>query len=129
MSSSTEMVKSPWVYRRLRNFRAGIEAAISCFKRAYGAARCTWRGLDHFNAYIWSAEVAHNLVLFAGSNRRSRARLQADEKQTNQAALNCSFADSRPGCRCTHRPSRSCRSALATPLRKHAFMDAHELGC
>src|SRR5215472_6597653 len=61
----TEMVKSPWVYRRLRNFRAGIEAAISCFKRAYGAARCTWRGLDHFKAYIWSAVVAHNLVLFA----------------------------------------------------------------
>ena len=61
----TEMVKSPWVYRRLRNFRAGIEAAISCFKRAYGAARCTWRGLDHFKAYIWSAVVAHNLVLLA----------------------------------------------------------------
>jgi transposase, IS5 family len=61
----TEMVKSPWVYRRLRNFRAGIEATISCFKRAYGAARCTWRGLDHFKAYIWSAVVAHNLVLFA----------------------------------------------------------------
>jgi IS5 family transposase len=60
-----DMVKSPWVYRRLRNFRAGIEAAISCFKRAYGAARCTWRGLDHFKAYIWSAVVAHNLVLFA----------------------------------------------------------------
>ena len=61
----TDMVKSPWVYRRLRNFRAGIEAAISCFKRAYGAARCTWRGLEHFKAYIWSAVVAHNLVLFA----------------------------------------------------------------
>ena len=60
-----DMVKSPWVYRRLRNFRAGIEAGISCFKRAYGAARCTWRGLDHFNAYVWSAVVAHNLVLFA----------------------------------------------------------------
>ena len=59
------MVKSPWVYRRLRNFRSGIEAAISCLKRAYGAARCTWRGLDHFKAYIWSAVVAHNLVLFA----------------------------------------------------------------
>ena len=36
--------QEPWVYRRLRNFRAGIEAGISCFKRAYGAARCTWRG-------------------------------------------------------------------------------------
>jgi hypothetical protein len=56
------MVKSPWVYRRLRNFRAGIEAGISCFKRVYGAARCTWRGLDHFKAYIWSAVVAHNAV-------------------------------------------------------------------
>jgi transposase, IS5 family len=60
-----DMVKSPWVYRRLRNFRAGIEAVISCFKRAYGAARCTWRGLEHFKAYLWSAVVAHNLVLFA----------------------------------------------------------------
>jgi transposase, IS5 family len=24
-----------------------------------------WRGLDHFKAYIWSAAVAHNLVLLA----------------------------------------------------------------
>ena len=64
-----DMVKSPWVYRRLRNLRAGIEAAISWFKRAYGGARCTWRGLDHFRAYIWSAVVAHNLVLFARLKR------------------------------------------------------------
>jgi IS5 family transposase len=41
----------------LRNFRAGIEASISCFKRTYGGAR--------FKAYIWSAVVAHNLMLFA----------------------------------------------------------------
>ena len=64
-----DMVKSPWVYRRLRNFRAGIEAVISCFKRAYGAARCTWRGLEHFKAYLWSAVVAHNLVLFVRLKR------------------------------------------------------------
>jgi len=60
-----DMVKSRWVYRKLRNFRAGIEAGISCLKRAYGGARCTWRGLDHFKAYIWSAVVAHNLALLA----------------------------------------------------------------
>jgi IS5 family transposase len=59
------MVKSPWLYRRLRNFHAGIEAGISCFERVYGAARCTWRALDHFKAYIWSVVVPHNLVLFA----------------------------------------------------------------
>jgi transposase, IS5 family len=60
-----DMTKSAWVYRKLRNFRAGIEAGISCFERAYGGGRCTWRGLDHFKAYVWSAVVAHNLVLFA----------------------------------------------------------------
>jgi IS5 family transposase len=35
-----DMVKSNWVYRKLRNFRAGIESDISCLKRAYGLARC-----------------------------------------------------------------------------------------
>ena len=60
-----DMVKSQWVYRRLRNFRAGIEANISVFKRAYGGARCIWRGLDHFTAYVWSSAVAYNLALFA----------------------------------------------------------------
>jgi transposase, IS5 family len=60
-----DMVKSNWVYRKLRNFRAGIEAGISCLKRAYGLARCTWRGLEHFKAYVWSSIVAYNLVLMA----------------------------------------------------------------
>ena len=60
-----DMVKSRWVYRKLRNFRAGIEANISCLKRAYGLGRCTWKGLDHFKAYVWSSAVAYNLALFA----------------------------------------------------------------
>ena len=59
-----DMVRSNWVYRKLRNFRAGIEAGISCLKRAYGLARCTWRGFDHFKTYVWSSIVAYNLVLF-----------------------------------------------------------------
>jgi IS5 family transposase len=59
-----DMAKSPWVYRKLRNFRAGIEAGISVLKRAYGLARCTWKGLQHFRAYVWSSVVAHNLALF-----------------------------------------------------------------
>lgn len=60
-----QMVRSHWVYRKLRNFRAGIEAGISCLKRAYGLARCTWKGLGHFKAYVWSSVVAHNLALLA----------------------------------------------------------------
>ena len=60
-----DMTRSHWVYRNLRNFRAGIEAGISCLKRAYGLTRCTWRGIDHFRSYVWSAVVANNLALFA----------------------------------------------------------------
>ena len=60
-----DMVRSNWVYRKLRNFRAGVEANISCLKRAYGLGRCTWRGLRHFEAYVWSSAVAYNLALFA----------------------------------------------------------------
>ena len=63
--SIEDMVRSRWVYRKLRNFRAGIEADISCLKRAYGLARCTWRGLGRFRAYVWSSVVAYNLALLA----------------------------------------------------------------
>ena len=60
-----DMVKSRWMHRRLRNFRAGVEAGISCLKRAYGLTRSTWRGLAHFKAYVWSSVVAYNLTLLA----------------------------------------------------------------
>jgi len=56
------MVSSRWVYRKLRNFRASIEAGISCLKRAYGLGRCTWRGLDH-----------QGLCLVLGGRLQSRA--------------------------------------------------------
>jgi len=63
--SIEEMVKSTWVYRQLCNFRADIEAGISCLKRAYGLTRCTWKGRLHFKSYVWSSVVAHNLALLA----------------------------------------------------------------
>jgi transposase, IS5 family len=44
------MVGSRRIYRKLRNFRAGIEADISCLKRASKLGTRTWRGLDHFTA-------------------------------------------------------------------------------
>lgn len=59
--SVLEMVKSHWVYKRLRNFRAGIEANISRLKRAFGLARCTWTGWVGFQQYVWSAVVSYNL--------------------------------------------------------------------
>lgn len=60
-----DMVKSEWVYRKLRNFRAGIEANISYLKRCFGLSRCNWKGIKHFKSFIWSSVVTHNLVLMA----------------------------------------------------------------
>jgi IS5 family transposase len=60
-----EMVKSQWVYRKLRNFRAGIEAGISTLKRAFGLSRCTWSGWDGFLRYVGSAVASFDLLLIA----------------------------------------------------------------
>ena len=60
-----DMVKSTWVYRKLRDFRAGIEGMISFLKRALGLERCTWRGEISFQSYVWSGIVAANLLTLA----------------------------------------------------------------
>lgn len=59
------MAKSQWVYKRLRNFRAGIEAGISTLKRAFGLTRCTWSGWAGFKQYVWSSIVSYNLLAMA----------------------------------------------------------------
>lgn len=61
----TEMVKSTWVYRRLRDFRAGIEGMISYLKRAFGLDRCTWKGQLSFGSYVWGSVVSANLLTLA----------------------------------------------------------------
>lgn len=58
-----EMVKSHWVYKKLRNFRAGIAAAISRLKCRFGLDRCTWRGWVGFKQYIWSAVVSYHVLV------------------------------------------------------------------
>lgn len=60
-----DMCRSQWVYRRLRRFRAGIEAGISWIKRCFGFARCTWKGLRSFKCYVWSSIVSANLLTMA----------------------------------------------------------------
>ena len=57
------MVKSLWVYKKLRNFRAGIEANISRLKRAFGLDRCNWQGWPGFRQYVWSAVVSYNVLV------------------------------------------------------------------
>jgi len=60
-----EMCRSPWVYRRLRRFRAGVESGISWLKRCFGLCRCTWKGLQSFRSYVWASIVSANLLTLA----------------------------------------------------------------
>lgn len=60
-----DMAKSDWVYKRLRNFRAGIEAWISFLKRCVGLDRCTWKGWAGFARYVGASIVTANLLTLA----------------------------------------------------------------
>jgi len=60
-----DMCRSNYVYKGLRNFRAGIEAGISWLKRCFGLSRCLWKGLTSFKSYVWSAIVSANLLTIA----------------------------------------------------------------
>ena len=61
----TDMVRSAWVYKKLRDFRAGIEGTISFLKRVFGLDRCTWRSLPSFKSYVWSSIITFNLLVIA----------------------------------------------------------------
>jgi IS5 family transposase len=61
----SEMVNNETEFRKLRHFRAGIEATISFLKRCVGWTRCTWRSLRSFQAYAWASVVTANLLLLA----------------------------------------------------------------
>jgi len=60
-----DMCRSNWMYKQLRNFRAGIESGISWLKRSLGLDRCTWKGFDSFKSYVWASVVSANLLTLA----------------------------------------------------------------
>ena len=64
-----DMCRSPWMYKKLRRFRAGIESGISWLKRCFGLWRCTWKSFRSFKSYVWASIVSANLfTLVRGSN-------------------------------------------------------------
>ena len=56
-----EMVRSSWVYRQLRRFRAGIPSRCS----SGGVGRCTWKGWAHFQQYVYLSITSFNLLVLA----------------------------------------------------------------
>lgn len=64
-----DMCRSPWVYKKLRRFRAGIESGVSWLKRCFGLDRCTWKSFRSFRSYVWASIVSANLVTLARSQK------------------------------------------------------------
>lgn len=69
-----QMAGSPWIYKKLRRFRAGIEAVISWGKRSFGLDRCIWRGWESFQSYVLSGVVANNLEVLARAQLKQELR-------------------------------------------------------
>ena len=61
----SDMVSDSWIYKRLRDFRAGIEGIISFLKRGFGLGRCRFRGLRSFKSYVFGSVVSANLLVLA----------------------------------------------------------------
>jgi len=60
-----DMCRSNWMFKQLRNFRAGIESGISWLKRSLGLDRCQWKGFESFKSYVWASIVSANLLTMA----------------------------------------------------------------
>ena len=52
-------------FKAAQAFRAGIEGTVSVLKRAFGLWRCLREGLKHFESWVATGVLAHNLVLLA----------------------------------------------------------------
>lgn len=63
--SVVDMTEDEWLFRELRNFRAGIEAGISYLKRCFGLKRIYWKGWDRFCSSIHLSVFTHNLIRWA----------------------------------------------------------------
>ena len=60
----TQMVKSSWVYEKLINWRAGIEAVISFLKRYFDLSKSSfWSGSDGFKKSVRCGIASYNLVV------------------------------------------------------------------
>lgn len=60
-----DMVRSCYVYKKLRDWRAGMKGMISFLKRCFGAGRCTWKGHASFKSYVWGSVVSAKLLILA----------------------------------------------------------------
>ena len=51
--------------KKLKDFRAGIEANISELKRVFGLRVATWKGESGFKSFVWASAISYNLSRWA----------------------------------------------------------------
>ena len=88
------MVKSSWVDRKLRDFRAGIESAISFLKRVFGLARRIWKGAPGLGTRR-GPSARRRAAASRSRHRRTTPRPPRPENAASSAALAAVFAKTR----------------------------------
>jgi len=123
--------QEPLVYRKLRNFRAAIEAGISCLKRAYGF------GTLHL-ARARSLQDRH-LIRGGGAQPgparppqtgidpppRPAASMTIDQIKSTLARQTILSTPAATSTRRRRAPDENRPLRPSTPLKKRAFMDGH----
>jgi len=61
------IVSSKRMETMLKNWRSGIEAIISNFKRGLDVHRCNWKGYQKFQSYILWSVITFNLIVIASN--------------------------------------------------------------
>lgn len=63
--NTQDMAETQKDYDRLRRFRTIVERGIGFLKDSFAMARCLWKGLAGFMAYVWTSVLSANLLIFA----------------------------------------------------------------
>lgn len=60
-STLTDMGLKQKTFKKLKDFRAGVEGNISELKRTFGCSKARWKQLSGFKAFVWASILSYNL--------------------------------------------------------------------
>lgn len=56
------------IFKKLCDFRVGVEGNIFEFKRVFGVIKVKWKGLEGFMVYVWFLLLSYNLICLVRFN-------------------------------------------------------------
>jgi IS5 family transposase len=67
VGSLKNVATSVRIEKKLKRWRAGMEAVISNFKRGFNIRRCLWKGWEHFRQKVFWSVIGYNIRILTGA--------------------------------------------------------------